>query len=235
MRAFCRRALCALLCVLAFSSMCPLGADAVTDYSLCSNKGVMLEFPEELLEGVHTARTKAAKKNGSVSLLPRPGSGNGDMGTIKDGHLVVILAEKDDYYFFMTVAGKLAWNQKKYFTGLKTVESGYLNGKRGLTASQIRKLQAFLLDGNCGMASPEFYAARSVLVLNKTESQSIPIHRTWGARYDTHYDDKYLKVRWIGTEKNAKVQIVTKKRGVTYLELTNDGNDQAFMIMIIVT
>ena len=72
MRVFCRRALCALLCVLAFASLCPLGADAVTDYSLCSNKGVMLEFPEELLEGVHTARIKAAKRTARSACCPGP-------------------------------------------------------------------------------------------------------------------------------------------------------------------
>ena len=47
--------------------------------------------------------------------MPKPEAGNGNLGRVKDGEAVLILAERGGYYFFETSDGRQGWNGTKWF------------------------------------------------------------------------------------------------------------------------
>lgn len=87
-------------------------------YSSVSTTGVALEMPkaseyygEEIL-----ASAKPENRGGFIYIMPKPKAGNGNLGTVDEGTVVTILAQRGSYYFFETDDGRMGWNGKKYFS-----------------------------------------------------------------------------------------------------------------------
>ena len=238
MKASVKRTLALFLCVLAVFSLFPVTADAADSYSMLSSKKVKIKFPSDYFSEIMIAKikdgTKGKEKN-SVYLVPRPETGNGDMGTLKNGSRVVILAEEDEYYFYMTTSGKLGWTNKKYFTEPETVDYGYLWGDSGLDVDDIEEVTDFLQKYTCGLASKDFYASRAVLVMKKGETKKIKIHRKWAARYTCSYWSSDLAPKWVGNGTNCTVSIKAKSTGPSIVDFSNNKNDQEFHVLVIVT
>ena len=93
------------------------GSSEPVDYLSVSTKGVVLSFPKDryYLDEPFTMTVKASHKKGSIYLMPKPQSGNGNLGTVANGEEVTILAEQGDYYFFQTEDGRYGWNGKNWF------------------------------------------------------------------------------------------------------------------------
>ena len=86
-------------------------------YKTKSNKGVNLALPGDsyFLETPYRTHAKASAVNGTIYIMPIPRSGNGNLGTVKDGTEVVIVAEQGTYVFFVTYDGRMGWNGYGYF------------------------------------------------------------------------------------------------------------------------
>lgn len=93
------------------------GSSDPVDYLEVSNKGVRLVFPKDkyYLDEPLTMIVKSSHKSGSIYLMPKPESGNGNLGTVAYGEEVSILAEYAGYYFFQTEDGRYGWNGKMWF------------------------------------------------------------------------------------------------------------------------
>ena len=232
-----KRTLAMLLCVLTVFALFPVSADAATAYSTLSSKKVLIEYPTKALSDIMVAKTTGGKKNNGVYLVPKPGTGNGDMGTVKNGSNMILLAEDGEFYFAMTTSGKLGWVNKKYLTEPVEAPSGYLFGSSGLDRDDAEKVRDFILDGSDdrGYASKNFYASRAVLVMKKGETKKISLHRKWVGQYHIYYWASDVSLKWIGRSANCKVQIKAKETGSTTLTFTNDMNSQEFDVMILVT
>ena len=93
------------------------GSSDPLDYLDVSTKGARLIFPKDkyYFDESFTMKVKASHKEGSIYLMPMPESGHGNLGTVKNGEKVTILAEKSGYYFFQTEDGRYGWNGKNWF------------------------------------------------------------------------------------------------------------------------
>ena len=120
-----KRTLCAILC--AFLLLACLPAAAQAGWSTTSNTGVDLVYPaaSQYLDVPLSATVKASRENGSIYIMPMPKSGNGNLGTVKNGTAVTILAKKSDYYFFETPDGRMGWNGSRFFTVGDAVSPGF--------------------------------------------------------------------------------------------------------------
>ena len=242
MKSAAKRILVMLLCVITVFSLLPVSAEAVGSYGALSNKKVPIEYPTEFFGEVMVAKLTGAKKNGGPYIVPKPETGNGDLGVVKNGSNVIILAEDGDFYFYMTTSGKLGWTNKQYFTEPTVVEDGYLFGTSGLTVSDVREVKDFLEDGLCGFSSKDFYASRAVLVMKKGATKNISVHRKWGSEskrggveYTVSFWSSDLTPKWVGNGSNCKIQLKAKSKGPTVLDFSNDYNDQEFHVLIIIT
>ena len=98
-------------------------------FSNISTKGDELVFPREkdLQYPFRTATVKASRANGSIYFMPEPEAGHGNLGTVKHGTSVYILAKRNGYYFFVTEDGYMGWNGTKYFklTGTASADEVY--------------------------------------------------------------------------------------------------------------
>ena len=230
-----KRTLAMLLCVLAVISLFPVTADAAGSYGALSSKKVPIDYPDSFLDDILVAKLTGGKKNNGVYLVPKPDTGNGDLGTVKNGSNVILLSEEDEFYFVMTTSGKLGWVNKKYLTEPTEVEDGYLFGSSGLDTDDIKSVKKYIGEGKCGFASKNYYASRAVLVMKKGETKSISVHRKWNGRYSVNYWPDDVKPKWVGNRANCKVSLKAKSRGVTYLTFSNEINDQEFYVMLIIT
>ncbi len=82
-----------------------------------SNKGSTLVLPKEsqmLSEPLRMCVDNGQSK-GSIYIMPRYQSGHGNLGTVVIGTEVWIVAETNDFYFFVTDNGQMGWNRKVYF------------------------------------------------------------------------------------------------------------------------
>ena len=226
-----KRTLAMLLCVLAVFALFPTPAEAATGYSTISSKKVPIQYPTEYLDSVLLAKLKGGKKNNGVYMVPKPETGNGDMGTVKNGSNAIILAEEDEYYFWMTTSGKLGWSSKKYFTEPAEAEDGYLYGSSGLTLEDVENIVDFLEDGDCGFASKNYYANRAVLVMKKGETKRLSVHRKWNGKYTVTWYNDILTVKW---PRNSNVSVKAKSKGRVTLYFSNEINDQEFSVKLIV-
>ena len=80
-----------------------------------SDTGDELQYPSSYLRSSFTATVKASRKNGSIYLMPMPQKGHGNLGTVKNGSKVTILAKENGFYFFRTSDGRYGWNGTKFF------------------------------------------------------------------------------------------------------------------------
>lgn len=110
------KVLALVLSLLMLASMLSVTALA-RGYSTTSTKGDELQYPQwdDYLSVVKTATVKASRSNGSIYLIPMPESGHGNLGNVRNGKTVYIVAKCNGYYFFMTEDGHLGWNGTKYF------------------------------------------------------------------------------------------------------------------------
>ena len=86
-------------------------------YSTVSDKNVELEVPPtaQFLSTPFTMEVYAKKNGKAIYFMPKPQPGNGNLGKIKQGEVVTILAETNDFYFFVASDGRAGWNGKSYF------------------------------------------------------------------------------------------------------------------------
>ena len=238
MKSSLKRTLALVLCVLAVFSLFPVTADAAGTYGALSSKKVKILYPTEFFDNVMIAKLQGGDKGKDkkgVYIVPRPETGNGDLGTVNNGSKAIILAEDGDYYFWMTTSGKLGWSNKKYFTEPEEVYSGYLWGDSGLDVDDIEQVEHFLQNYECGLASKDFYASRAVLVMKKGETKKISVHRKWYGKYTVNYWSDDLTPKWVGNGTNCKISIKAKSKGPSILDFSNNQNSQEFHVLIIVT
>ena len=88
-----------------------------TTYPTTSDKKVTLVLPteSEYLSVPYRTTIKATSEGGKIYVMPKPKSGNGNLGTIKDGTEVIIVAKHNSYLFFVTSDGRMGWNGYGYF------------------------------------------------------------------------------------------------------------------------
>ena len=86
-------------------------------WSEVSDQGVALEMPreEDYYDQVYVGYVKSSRRGGAIYFMPKPKSGNGNLGTVADGTKVYIYAERNDCYFFETEDGRMGWNGKQFF------------------------------------------------------------------------------------------------------------------------
>ncbi len=83
-----------------------------------SNKGSILVLPTEqqMLNAPFRAHVDNGKNTGSIYIMPRNQAGHGYTGTVTTGTEVWIVAQTNDFYFFVTDDGQMGWNGKSFFS-----------------------------------------------------------------------------------------------------------------------
>ena len=86
-------------------------------YSTVSTGKVRLELPyaDDRLD-VSERMTVAMTKNAALLILPKPATGNGNLGAINAGTAVTVIAECKGYYFFVADDGRMGWTGKDNLT-----------------------------------------------------------------------------------------------------------------------
>ncbi len=112
-----------ILAVLLVLSVCVIPAAAKRGYTTVSDKGIAVQFPdsEDFLPNMKIAKVKASRSNGSIYYMPKPKSGNGNLGNVMNNETVYLIAKSGPYYFFVTEEGHFGWNNAKYFKVRNTV------------------------------------------------------------------------------------------------------------------
>ena len=110
-----KRVLAALLCAILVLSLIP--AFAAADYSTTSNRGVELETPaaEDFFQTPFWCRLFRSDYIKGLYIMPKPETGNGNLGSVTLPGRVYVLAEKDGFYFFVTASGKMGWAWNEWF------------------------------------------------------------------------------------------------------------------------
>lgn len=85
-------------------------------YSETSTRGVRLQRPKASEYIAPRTAYTVSKSDGWIYIMPKPKTGNGNLGILADGTEVTLLAEKDGLYFFETEDDKAGWNGKSFFT-----------------------------------------------------------------------------------------------------------------------
>ena len=82
-------------------------------YSTVSTGKAPLELPreEDYLDVIERMDVKFTK-NGALLILPKPGTGYGNLGSIAAGTRVSVIAERKGYYFFVADDGRMGWTGK---------------------------------------------------------------------------------------------------------------------------
>ena len=140
-----KKSLCLLLCAVLLLVCLPVTAMADSRYSTISTTGVALEYPADryYLKTPLVAQVKASKPNGSIYFMPVPKKGNGNLGTVKNGTQVTLLALKSGYYFFSTDDGRVGWNGTKFFTVIGEASSTTPSAPGGRTVVNTGTLFRF--------------------------------------------------------------------------------------------
>ena len=86
-------------------------------YSTISTGKTTLELPyaDDRLD-VSERMTVAMTKNAALLILPKPATGNGNLGAINAGTAVTVIAECKGYYFFVADDGRMGWTGKDNLT-----------------------------------------------------------------------------------------------------------------------
>ena len=79
-----------------------------SDYTDYSDTGVKLVMPSisDYLNEAKYATVKASRRGSAIYLMPKPQSGNGNLGYVLDGDTVTVLAKRDGFYFVLTEDGR---------------------------------------------------------------------------------------------------------------------------------
>ena len=104
-----------LLSVILVLALFPVGASAA--YSTTSNRGAALEYPSERYYycSPWAAQVQAYRENGAIYLMPMPEPGHGNLGTVRTESTVLVLAEKNGFFFFVTGDGRYGWAWNEWF------------------------------------------------------------------------------------------------------------------------
>ena len=110
-----KRLLAALLCAMMVFLLLP--ASAVAEYSTTSNRGVELVTPEaeDLFETPFWCRLFVNDYVKGLYIMPKPETGNGNLGGITQPGRVYVTAEKNGFYFFVSSSGKMGWIWNEWF------------------------------------------------------------------------------------------------------------------------
>ena len=110
-----KRFLSALLAVMMLLAVLP--ASAMADYSTTSNRGTELQYPaaRDYFVWPFTAEIQTYKGSGSIYLMPMPEKGHGNLGTVANQTTVLVLAEQDGFFFFVTGEGHYGWAWYEWF------------------------------------------------------------------------------------------------------------------------
>ena len=95
-----------------------------------------------------------------------------------------------------------------------------------------------LSDGNVGYGSPEFFAAESVIVLNREETgRSFHIYGVMDTTYTFHETGTSADCTWRGEWSGdwALIDIVPTGTGITVVDFNNNMNSDTFKVIIVVT
>lgn len=128
------------------------GSTAGSRTSPVSSAGVSLRFPSDraYLSEPRSAIITASKPNGAIYLMPMPQKGNGNLGKVRSGEKVSLLAQEGDYYFFQTKDGRYGWNRTKFFyCKLNFVHGGYIHipaSYTDISTNEIRALHGHFYD-----------------------------------------------------------------------------------------
>lgn len=140
------------------------------NYPTTSSKGKSLSFPSDkyYLSEPITAYVRASKDDGAIYLMPKPEKGNGNLGTVRNGQQVSILAEQGDFFFFETADGRYGWNGKKYFYcvfdfvhgGSIQIPGNYSN----VSTDEVRAQEGYFYD---------FYNAKDDMTISLSEVMAL--------------------------------------------------------------
>ena len=229
-----------ILCFAMVFSMFPVTADAAgNSYSPRSSKKVLLVFPASgslFSEPLH-AKVNGEQKNGGIYYVPKPETGNGDLGTVKKGTNVTIFAEEDGYYFFMTNSGRMGWNKIEYFTEPEEYSDYNLPGDSGLTTGDLDDVKDFLRDNERAGGSNKFYPAKPVYIVKEGETVKLTIYADYRKNSDVRvwYSTYYLSASWgRGSPGKGTVNVKGLNKGASTLEFKNYYTDREFEVLIIV-
>ena len=131
-----KRLLAALLCALMLAALLP--ASALADYSTTSNRGTDLEYPEAryYFSVPFVAEVMAGNPDGTpgaIYIMPMPEPGHGNLGTVMGGTKLLILAERNGFFFFVTGEGHYGWNWNEWFD----YEEAKVSAKRGGRSEEV--------------------------------------------------------------------------------------------------
>ena len=227
------------VCLVMVFTMFPVSADAASDsYSTRSSTKVLLVFPDSgslLSEPLH-AKVTGDQKNGAIFYVPKPESGNGNLGTVKKGTNVTIFAEKDGYYFFMTNSGRMGWNKVGYFTEPEDYDTEYLPGNSGLTTDHLDEIKDFLRDNSRAGGSNKFYPSKPVIIVEKGETVKFTVYGDYkkSSTVNMAWYDSVHSLKWKTGNGKATVSIKGKTRDCSRITFLNYYTDREFQVLVIV-
>ena len=229
-----------VICLVMVFTMFPVSADAAsTSYSTRSSTKVLLVFPDygSLLKEPLHAKVSGNQKNGAIYYVPKPESGNGNLGTVKKGTNVTIFAEDDGYYFFMTNSGRMGWNKVEYFTEPEEYSDYELPGDSGLTTDHLDDIRDFLGRNERAGGSNKFYPAKPVVIVEKGDTVKLTIYAdyTRNSTVNAAWNNYYHSLSWgKGSAGKGSVNIKGKNPGSDTIDFTNYYTDREFSVLVIV-
>lgn len=108
--------ICSLLLCLAVLLSLPAAALAGYSYVSDTNDSLVFPRPGDYFEEPFAATVTNGRGHGSIYVMPKPEAGHGNLGTIPDGSVVEILAERGGFYFFRIEDDHYGWNGTIWFT-----------------------------------------------------------------------------------------------------------------------
>lgn len=104
-----------LLCLVMVFALFSVSASAA--YSTTSNRGDDLVYPNarDYYAAPWAAQILAFKENGAIYIMPMPEPGHGNLGTVRTETWVLVLAEKNGFFFFVTGEGHYGWAWNEWF------------------------------------------------------------------------------------------------------------------------
>ena len=100
----------------ALAAMAKYAEETCREYSTVSTNKVLLDPPyaDDYLDETLYTQIKFTS-NGAILILPKPATGNGNLGSITAGTEVTVIAQHKDFYFFVADDGRMGWSFKDNF------------------------------------------------------------------------------------------------------------------------
>ena len=131
-----KRFFAAMLCVVLVFLMIPTFASAA--YSTTSTTGEDIQYPAERDFFATPVEATVMYFDGGTGIyyMPMPEPGHGTLGSIASGKKVLLLAEKNGFFFFSTRSGRCGWNGANWFD----YDEKDIKGKRGGSSEPLESL-----------------------------------------------------------------------------------------------